>query len=106
MASSSGRKRQRPEVEESRAECPFSVMHPDPNWWEKKAKKKLKKRRRHASVDSHDSRPQQPKLALQVAPFSPTGKFRDPNNNMDRHYMVQPNARWMEMTRYNSFVRK
>ncbi|CAJ2500905.1 Uu.00g037580.m01.CDS01 [Anthostomella pinea] len=96
MASS--RKRARPDVEESQAECPFVVTHPDPNEKDKKAK-----RRRQESVDSQQQS-QPPKILLQASPFSPLGKFKDANNTMDRHYQVQPYRRWMEMTRYNSFV--
>ncbi|KAI0842953.1 hypothetical protein F5Y06DRAFT_77503 [Hypoxylon sp. FL0890] len=89
------RKRPRPDVvEESQAECPFSVIHPDPNEKEKKTK-----RRRQESEDHP-----QPKILLQASPFSPMGKFKDPNNTMDRHYQVQPYQKWMDMTRYNSFV--
>ncbi|KAI1142869.1 hypothetical protein F5Y05DRAFT_134450 [Hypoxylon sp. FL0543] len=89
------RKRPRPDVvEESQAECPFSVIHPDPN---EKAKKT--KRRRQESEDHP-----QHKILLQASPFSPMGKFKDPNNTMDRHYQVQPYQKWMDMTRYNSFV--
>ncbi|KAI8960780.1 hypothetical protein F5Y11DRAFT_253791 [Daldinia sp. FL1419] len=88
------RKRPRPELEESQAECPFSVIHPNPNEKEKKAK-----RRRQESEDHP-----QPKILLQASPFSPMGKFKDPNNTMDRHYQVQPYQKWMDMTRYNSFV--
>ncbi|KAI2615604.1 hypothetical protein GGR54DRAFT_258205 [Hypoxylon sp. NC1633] len=88
------RKRPRPELEESQAECPFSVVHPDPNEKEKKAK-----RRRQESEDHP-----QAKILLQASPFSPLGKFKDPNNTMDRHYQVQPYQKWMDMTRYNSFV--
>ena len=32
------------------------------------------------------------------------GKFKDPNNTLDRHYQVQPSHKWLDMTRYNSFV--
>lgn len=91
------RKRPRPDLEESQAECPFSVIHPDPNEKEKKAK-----RRRQESEGDHP----QPKILLQASPFSPMGKFKDPNNTMDRHYQVQPYQKWMDMTRYNSFVRR
>ncbi|KAI4861776.1 hypothetical protein F4820DRAFT_460704 [Hypoxylon rubiginosum] len=89
------RKRPRPDLEESQAECPFSVVHPDPNEKEKKVK-----RRRQESNEDHP----QPKILLQASPFSPLGKFKDPNNTMDRHYQVQPYQKWMDMTRYNSFV--
>ncbi|XXG94055.1 hypothetical protein Hte_000306 [Hypoxylon texense] len=88
------RKRPRPELEESQAECPFSVVHPDPNEKEKKTK------RRRQDSEEHP----QPKILLQASPFSPMGKFKDPNNTMDRHYQVQPYQKWMDMTRYNSFV--
>ncbi|KAI1213813.1 uncharacterized protein F4807DRAFT_456362 [Annulohypoxylon truncatum] len=89
------RKRPRPDMmEESQAECPFSVIHPDPNEKEKKTK-----RRRQESEDHPH-----PKILLQPSPFSPMGKFKDPNNTMDRHYQVQPYQKWMDMTRYNSFV--
>jgi hypothetical protein len=92
------RKRPRPEVEESQAECPFKVEHPNPN----DKDKKQKKRRRH---DSEDQSVSSPKMPLQVSPLMPTGKFKDPNNNMDRHFLVTPNQQWVDMTRYNSFVR-
>ncbi|KAI0175980.1 hypothetical protein GGR52DRAFT_339143 [Hypoxylon sp. FL1284] len=88
------RKRPRPELEESQAECPFRVIHPDPNEKEKKTK------RRRQESEEHP----QPKILLQASPFSPLGKFKDPNNTMDRHYQVQPYQKWMDMTRYNSFV--
>ncbi|KAI0600287.1 hypothetical protein F4775DRAFT_79136 [Biscogniauxia sp. FL1348] len=88
------RKRPRPDVEESQAECPFTVTHPDPNEKEKRSKK----RRQESEDHPH------PKILLQASPFAPMGKFKDPNNTMDRHYQVQPYQRWMDMTRYNSFV--
>lgn len=89
------RKRPRPDNEESQAECPFTVIHPDPNEKEKKAK-----RRRQ---DSEGQTPP-PKILLQPSPFSPMGKFKDLNNTLDRHYQVQPFQKWVDMTRYNSFV--
>ncbi|ORY66187.1 uncharacterized protein BCR38DRAFT_338987 [Pseudomassariella vexata] len=91
------KKRPRGDAEESQAECPFKVEHPSPG----EKEKKQKKRRRQ---DSEDQPQPSPKMPLQVSPFSPTGKFKDPNNTMDRHYMVAPNPRWTDMTRYNSFV--
>ncbi|KAI3323453.1 hypothetical protein HD806DRAFT_87253 [Xylariaceae sp. AK1471] len=89
----SARKRPRPD-EDTQAECPFSVTHPDPNEKDKKAK-----RRRQESEDQPT-----PKIPLQASPFSPMGKFKDPNNTMDRYYQVHPHQKWMDMTRYNSFV--
>ncbi|KAI1461716.1 hypothetical protein F4805DRAFT_242369 [Annulohypoxylon moriforme] len=92
---STARKRPRPDMmEESQAECPFTVIHPNPDEKEKKTK-----RRRQESEDHP-----QPKVLLQASPFPPMGKFKDPNNTMDRHYQVQPYQKWMDMTRYNSFV--
>ncbi|KXJ85596.1 hypothetical protein Micbo1qcDRAFT_198759 [Microdochium bolleyi] len=91
------RKRPRPEEStENVAECLFTVIHPDPNDKEKKTK-----RRRGGSED----RPAPPpKIHLQVSPFSPIGKFNAKVNTMDRHYQIAPYAKWMDMTRYNSFV--
>lgn len=88
------RKRPRPD-EETQAECPFTVTHPDPNERDKKVK-----RRRQESEDQPI-----PKISLQASPFSPMGKFKDPNNTMDRYFQVYPYQKWMDMTRYNSFVR-
>ncbi|GAP91657.2 putative ebs-bah-phd domain-containing protein [Rosellinia necatrix] len=87
------RKRPRPD-EDTQAECPFTVTHPDPNEKDKKVK-----RRRQESEDQPA-----PKIPLQASPFPPLGKFKDPNNNMDRYYQVHPHQKWMDMTRYNSFV--
>lgn len=87
--------RKRPRAEEdTQAECPFTVTHPAPNDKDKKAK-----RRRQESEDQPS-----PKIPLQASPFSPMGKFKDPNNTMDRYYQVSPHQKWMDMTRYNSFV--
>jgi hypothetical protein len=88
------RKRPRPD-EDTQAECPFTVAHPNPH-----EKNKNAKRRRQHSEDQPT-----PKIPLQASPFAPLGKFKDPNNTMDRYYQVQPYQKWMDMTRYNSFVR-
>ncbi|KAI3328559.1 hypothetical protein F4824DRAFT_407856 [Ustulina deusta] len=88
------RKRPRPD-EDTQAECPFSVTHPDPNERDKKAKRKRQESEEQTPV---------PKISLQASPFSPMGKFKDPNNTMDRYYQVHPHQKWMDMTRYNSFV--
>ncbi|KAI1820356.1 hypothetical protein F4861DRAFT_72759 [Xylaria intraflava] len=87
-----GRKRPRPE-EDTQAECPFTVTHPNPN------EIKKAKRRRQASEDQPTS-----KMPMQTSPFTPMGKFKDPDSTMDRPYHVLPHQRWMDMTRYNSFV--
>ncbi|KAI1811793.1 hypothetical protein GGS20DRAFT_75552 [Poronia punctata] len=87
------RKRPRSE-DEGQAECPFTVAHPNPHETGKKVK-----RRRQNSEDQPT-----PKIPLQASPFAPLSKFKDPNNTMDRYYQVQPHQRWVDMTRYNSFV--
>lgn len=92
------RKRARPALEETQAECVYSVEHPNPSDKEKKQKK----RRRTGSEGS----PARSPTPLQTSPFAPAGKFqKDPENNMDRHYKVNPAKEWSAMTRYNSFVR-
>ncbi|KAH7012304.1 uncharacterized protein B0I36DRAFT_378478 [Microdochium trichocladiopsis] len=91
------RKRPRPEEStENVAEGPFTVIHPDPN------EKEMKTKRRRGS--SEDRPAPSPKIHLQVSPFSPIGKFNAKDNTMDRHYQIAPFAKWMDMTRYNSFV--
>ncbi|KAI2626311.1 hypothetical protein GGS21DRAFT_546026 [Xylaria nigripes] len=87
------RKRPRPE-EGTHAECPFTVTHPNANEKDKKTK-----RRRQASADQPP-----PRIPLQASPFSSMGRFKDLNNTMDRYYQVYPHQKWMDMTRYNSFV--
>ena len=40
-----------------------------------------------------------------MSPFAPRGKFKT-HQTMDVSYSVEPRKRWLDMTRYNSFVRK
>ncbi|KAF6842630.1 BAH domain-containing protein [Colletotrichum musicola] len=96
--SSSSRKRPRAEVEENKAECPFSITYAEPDT---KAQKKSKKRRKHEQ-DEEDAR----KSAKQLSPFSPSGDFngKSANDVLDLEYNVVPQKKWLEMTRYNSFV--
>jgi len=91
------RKRPRPETDESRAECPFSVRLVDP----KEKEQKGKKRRKKTEGEEDDGTK---KILQQLSPFSPSGKFKT-FETMDVHYMVEPAKRWSDMTRYNSFVR-
>ncbi|KAH7016045.1 BAH domain-containing protein [Microdochium trichocladiopsis] len=91
------RKRPRPEEStENVTECPFTVIHADPN------EKEMKTKRRRGGSEDRPAPP--PKIHLQVSPFSPIGKFNAKDNTMDRHYQIAPFAKWMDMTRYNSFV--
>ncbi|KAH7012647.1 uncharacterized protein B0I36DRAFT_356036 [Microdochium trichocladiopsis] len=72
------RKRPRPEEStENVADCPFTVIHPDPNEKEKKTK------RRGGGSEDRPAPP--PKIHLQVSPFSPIGKFNAKDNTMDSH---------------------
>lgn len=90
--SSSSRKRSHPEsAEENKADCPFRVHYPG----DKPAKKG--KKRRKGDVEEDEV------VKLQNSPFAPTGKFRD-NESMDLHYKIEPQDKWLSMTRYNSFV--
>lgn len=89
-----GRKRPRSEPDESRAECPFTVVYVSAQDKDKKPGK-----RRRQSPDGEE------KPLQQLSPFTPTGRFKT-HENMDLYYKVEPYKAWMEMTRYNSFVRK
>ena len=91
-----GRKRARMEPDENRAECPFSVTYVNPADKEKKHPK-----RRRQTPDDDENK----KAFQQLSPFTPTGKFKT-HETMDLHYKVDPHKAWIEMTRYNSFVRK
>lgn len=94
----SARKRPRPESEDNRAECPFSIKIVDPK---DKDQKKKKRRRTDGGDDDGDGQ----KVNLQMSPFAPCGKFKT-YETMDLHYTVEPQKKWTDMTRYNSFVRK
>ncbi|KAK3941494.1 hypothetical protein QBC46DRAFT_99875 [Diplogelasinospora grovesii] len=93
---SSARKRPRPESEDNRAECPFSIKIVDPK--EKKHKDKKRRRTEGGGGDDDDT-----KFHVQLSPFAPSGKFKS-HETMDLHYQVDPSKKWTEMTRYNSFV--
>ncbi|WDK14429.1 BAH domain-containing protein [Colletotrichum graminicola] len=95
---STSRKRPRAEVEENKAECPFSVTYAEPDT---KAQKKSKKRRK-PEQEEEDGK----KSSKQLSPFSPSGDFngKSANDVLDLEYNVHPQKKWLEMTRYNSFV--
>ncbi|KAF4782434.1 BAH domain-containing protein [Colletotrichum scovillei] len=95
---STSRKRPRAEVEENKAECPFSITYAEPDI---KAQKKSKKRRK-PEQEEEDGK----KSSKQLSPFSPSGDFngKSANDVLDLEYHVHPQKKWLEMTRYNSFV--
>ncbi|RYO96654.1 hypothetical protein DL764_007435 [Monosporascus ibericus] len=94
-------KRPRPEKEETRAECPFTLTYPDLNETKKKEAKKKKARRgrQESEQEIHQSE-------IQPSPFSPLGEFQHPNATLDCHYQVQPFQEWINMKEYGSFKYK
>jgi len=91
------RKRPRPDLDEARAECPYSIRLVDP----KEKEQKGKKRRKRTEAEEDDGIK---KTLPQLSPFSPSGRFKT-YETMDVHYVVDPAKQWSDMTRYNSFVR-
>ncbi|KAI5466651.1 hypothetical protein BGZ63DRAFT_344797 [Mariannaea sp. PMI_226] len=92
----SSRKRSRSVVEENRAECPFTVTYPGPPSRAERERHKNKKRKREGQEEEK-------RVPIQISPFEPTGKFKS-HDTMDLHYTIEPTKRWLDMTRYNSFV--
>ncbi|KJZ76597.1 hypothetical protein HIM_03933 [Hirsutella minnesotensis 3608] len=91
--SSKSRKRSRAVTDENRADCPFTVtMVATPSY-----EKHLPKRRKRDGPDEDK------KELVQQSPFDPRGKFKT-HQTMDLAYTVEPRKRWLDMTRYNSFV--
>jgi hypothetical protein len=86
-------------VEENRAECPFNVTYPGPPTKADRERHKNKKRKRDGPAPEEEKR-----VPIQISPFSPVGKFKS-HDTMDLHYTIEPSKRWLDMTRYNSFVR-
>ncbi|GJN72996.1 ebs-bah-phd domain-containing protein [Purpureocillium lilacinum] len=95
--SSKSRKRSRAVTDENRADCPFAVtLVTTPSYEERDHV--AKKRKRDGTEDDRSS-----KELIQVSPFAPRGKFKT-HQTMDVSYSVEPRKRWLDMTRYNSFV--
>lgn len=87
------KKRSRPsEVDESRAECPFTVKQRAPV-----ARRLEKKTKRDGAEDTHKD-----EWHSQSCPFIAKA-FDDNNESLDIEYSIDP-PRWTEMTKYNSFV--
>lgn len=97
MSTTSSKKRSRSDNgDDSSAECPFTVtIDPDDRSF-----KKGKKRRRQDAAEEEEV------IKLQNSPFAPTGKFKPDDLTLDCHYKVEPQDKWLGMTRYNSFVRE
>ena len=82
---------------DQQAECPFSAQIVAPD---ERPKKGAKRRRNAGSITDND-----PDIKFQESPFRPAGVFKT-YKTLDSYYRVSPAAKWSEMTRYNSFVRK
>ncbi|KAF4510571.1 hypothetical protein G6O67_002448 [Ophiocordyceps sinensis] len=91
--SSKSRKRSRAVAEENRADCPYTVTMVATPSYEDPASKKRKR----------DGLEDDKKELVQPSPFEPRGKFKT-HQTMDLAYTVEPLKRWLDMTRYNSFV--
>lgn len=96
---SSSKKRSRTDtVDDTRADCPFEARLVDPK------EKELKTQKRHkAGGNEEEDVEAWRKRLTQLSPFAPTGKFKT-HETMDVPYSVEPAKKWMDMTRYNSFV--
>jgi hypothetical protein len=87
------KKRSRPDADESRAECPFTVKQRPPTTAELTRYQEKKARREPVDDDK------KAQWHWQGNPFNLTG-FQ----SMEVKYAIDPNTQWSEMTRYNSFV--
>ncbi|KAF9767716.1 hypothetical protein IL306_015080, partial [Fusarium sp. DS 682] len=90
------RKRSRSVGEENRAECTFTISYATGPSAAQQERHKNKKRKRDGQDDDK-------RFQIQISPFSPTGSFKT-HDTMDLYYTVEPEKRWQDMTRYNSFV--
>ncbi|PHH65457.1 hypothetical protein CDD81_2237 [Ophiocordyceps australis] len=94
--SSKARKRSRTITDENRADCPFTVTSvATPSSYDDRDHSSKKRKRDGPDEDR--------KELVQTSPFRPRGKFKT-HQNMDLAYVVEPRKRWVDMTRYNSFV--
>ena len=99
--SSKAKKRPRADADDSRADCPFSItMISAPSNDDRD--QTAKKRKRNGDDDTSSATPAKREF-IQVSPFVPKGKFKS-NQSMNLAYTLDPQKRWLEMTRYNSFV--
>lgn len=92
---SKSRKRSRAEPDENRADCPFLITVVATPSYEDSTPKR---RKRDAPDDDR-------KELVQPSPFEPRGKFKT-HQTMDLAYSIEPRKHWLDMTRYNSFVRE
>lgn len=110
--SSKPRKRSRPApdgavpdgaiADENRADCPFTVtVVSEPERNDRDGSGPKSKKRKHDKSDEDANK----KVQTQNAVFHPEGKFKT-NQSLKLYYAVDPRKQWLDMTRYNSFVRK
>lgn len=101
--SSKPRKRSRPVTDENRADCPFTVaLVAAPSSEERDH---IPKKRKRDDEEDGASVSNGKRELVQMSPFQPRGKFKS-NQSMNLAYTVEPRKQWLEMTRYNSFVRE
>lgn len=98
------KKRSRPDADENRAECFYSVRQRAPTAQEMARHLDRKARREPLEED------RKAEWHWQTSPFNPTG-FSKTSESMDVKYAIDTDAQlapalWADMTRYNSFVCK
>ncbi|EXL89995.1 hypothetical protein FOIG_16727 [Fusarium odoratissimum NRRL 54006] len=92
----SKRKRSLSVGEDNCAEFPFTVSYKTGDSPAHQKGHKNKKRK-------YDGQDENNRAQSQISPFNPKGSFKT-YENMDLKYTVEPEKRWRNMTRYNSFV--
>jgi hypothetical protein len=96
-------KRSRPDADENRAECYYTVRQRAPTAQEVARHQDRKARRDQPLEDDKKA-----EWHWQTSPFNPTG-FTKSSESMDLKYAIHTDphmapAQWGDMTRYNSFV--
>lgn len=95
---SSSKKRSRSDaVDDTRADCPFDAKIVE------STDSGPKPQKRHKTGSAKKENEGSDKKLTQLSPFAPTGKFKA-HETMDVNYAIEPAKKWMDMTRYNSFV--
>lgn len=93
---SDGRRADEKQADENRADCPFTITKIATPTRDQSGLLAKKRRRDSADDESRE--------LVQHSPFQPRGSFKT-HQSMDLSYWVEPRKRWLDMTRYNSFVR-
>lgn len=99
----SSKKRSRPDADENRAECYYTVRQRAPTTQEMTRHLDRKAARREPLEEDRKA-----EWHWQTSPFNPTG-FAKTSESLDVKYAIDTDTRlapaqWADMTRYNSFV--